>query len=199
MEILIFSALRNLFCSRMGSNVRKLLRIIKNDRSKPKLMILRKFCFFSEIFLKNFPILRCIRHFQRVEITWRGIERDENLVSKCSQRSHLYNELKSSNGGRWSKILQLFFWEKHRYERHHVVKKIFWEFFSTFLDMFIIIINDILSHWRRLSMQCLRHCPPYLSVNCGQKSTNREYGGASFVDKNPHFFLKNSKSIFSPS
>ena len=114
MKILIFSALQNLFCSRMGSIGRKLLRIIKNDPSKPKLMILRKFCFFSENFLKNFPILRCIR---------------QNLVSKCSQRSHLYNEPKSSNGGRWSKILPLFFREKHRKERHHVVKIFFGEFF----------------------------------------------------------------------
>ena len=67
MKILIFSALRNLFCSRMGSNGRKLLKMVKNDSSKPKLMILRKFCFFSEIFLKIFPILRWIRHFQRDE------------------------------------------------------------------------------------------------------------------------------------
>ena len=41
--------------------------MIKNDPSKPKLMILRKFCFFSENFLKNFPIFRWIRHFQRDE------------------------------------------------------------------------------------------------------------------------------------
>jgi len=47
--------------------VRKLLKMIKNDLSKPKLMILRKFCFFSKIFLKNFPILRWSRHFQRDE------------------------------------------------------------------------------------------------------------------------------------
>ena len=66
-KILIFSALRNLFCSRMGSNGRKLIKMIRNDPSKPKLMILRKFCFFSENFLKNFPILRWIRHFQRDE------------------------------------------------------------------------------------------------------------------------------------
>ena len=30
-------------------------------------MILSKFCIFSENFLKNFPILRWIRHFQRDE------------------------------------------------------------------------------------------------------------------------------------
>ena len=41
--------------------------MIKNDPSKPKLMILRNFCFFSENFLKIFPILRWIRHFQRDE------------------------------------------------------------------------------------------------------------------------------------
>ena len=35
MKILIFSTLRNLFCSRMGSNDRKLLKVIKNDPSKP--------------------------------------------------------------------------------------------------------------------------------------------------------------------
>ena len=58
MKILVFSALRSLFCSRIGSNCRKLLKMIKIDPSKPKLMTLRKFCTFSENFLKNFPILR---------------------------------------------------------------------------------------------------------------------------------------------
>ena len=68
-KIQIFSVLRNLFGSRMGSKDRTLLKMIKNDPSKPKLMILRKFCFFSENFLKFFPILRWSKHFQRVEIT----------------------------------------------------------------------------------------------------------------------------------
>ena len=70
--------------------------MIKNYPSKPKLIILRKFCFFSEIFLKNFPILRWIRHFQRDET----------------------RDAEESGGGEWSEIVR---WPKafnFSYNRH---------------------------------------------------------------------------------
>ena len=35
--------------------------------------------------MNDFPIFWRSSHFQRVEITWRGIERDEILVRKCAQ------------------------------------------------------------------------------------------------------------------
>ena len=70
--------------------------MIKNDPSKPKLMILRNFCFFSENFLKNFPILRWSRHFQRDET----------------------RDARESEGGEWYQIVR---WPKafnSSYNRH---------------------------------------------------------------------------------
>lgn len=70
--------------------------MIKNYPSKPKLIILRKFCFFSENFLKNFPILRWIRHFQRDET----------------------RDAEESGGGEWYQIVR---WPKafnSSYNRH---------------------------------------------------------------------------------
>ena len=59
-------------------------------------MTLRKFCFFSENFLKNFPILRWIRHFQRDET----------------------RDARDSEGGEWYQIVR---WPKafnSTYNRH---------------------------------------------------------------------------------
>ena len=54
MKILIFSALRNLFCSKMGSNGRKWLKMIKNDPNKPKLLFWESFVTFLKNFWKFF-------------------------------------------------------------------------------------------------------------------------------------------------
>ena len=78
--------------------------MIKNDPSKPKLMILRKFCCFSENFLKNFPILRWIRHFQRDETRdaeesgggeWYQIENDSKAkkLYKENRLKRLYDPI----------------------------------------------------------------------------------------------------------
>ena len=74
--------------------VRKLLKMIKNDLSKPKLMILRKFCFFSKNFLKNFPILRWSGHFQRDE-EWYQIVRWLKAFNLSYKRDLRVEELTS--------------------------------------------------------------------------------------------------------
>ena len=102
--------------------------MIKNDLSKPKLMTLSKFCFFSENFLKNFPILRWIRHFQRDETRdaeesgggeWYQIVRWPKAFNSSYKR-HLRVEALTSGGQfseknrknyalKWRKFFQNFF------------------------------------------------------------------------------------------
>ena len=91
-------------------------------------MTLRKFCFFSENFLKNFPILRWIRHFQRDETrdaqvstgySWYQIVRWPKGFNSSYNR-HLRVEALTSGGQfsaqnrenyalKWRKFFQNFF------------------------------------------------------------------------------------------